>query len=55
MGHRLELYVPEQVAPKIVTIARQFSIDAAVIGHVEICPKAEVCIDVPYGQFIYKK
>ncbi|MDR2584803.1 MAG: phosphoribosylformylglycinamidine cyclo-ligase [Prevotellaceae bacterium] len=55
MGHRFELYLPEHIAPSIIAIARQFSIEADVIGHVERAPHAEVCIKVPYGQFIYHK
>ena len=55
MGHRLELYVPEEVAPHIVSIAQQFAIDAKVIGWVEAAPEAEVCIDTPNGRFVYKK
>ena len=55
MGHRFELYLPERIAPHVVEIARQFSIEAAVIGRVEAAPQAEVCIDAPYGRFVYKK
>jgi len=55
MGHRLELYVPGRIAPHLIEIARQYNIEAAVIGRVEAAPEAEVRIDVPYGRFVYKK
>ena len=54
MGHRLELYVPEQVAPCLLEIARRFNIEAAVVGYVEEAPNAEVCIDGLYGRFVYR-
>ena len=55
MGHRLELYVPEEIAPNLIAIASQYNIEAAVIGRVEEAPLAEVVIDVPYGRFVYEK
>ena len=55
MGHRLELYVSEKVASHIIAVARQYAIDAEVIGFVEASPQAEVCICSPHGQFVYKK
>ena len=54
MGHRMELYVPESVAPHLLSIAKEYAIESQVIGYVEAAPQAEVCIDVPYGKFIYK-
>ena len=35
MGHRLEYYVPEEVAQRIIEIAAGFGIRAKVIGRVE--------------------
>ena len=35
MGHRLEYYVPEEVAQRIIEIAASFGIRAKVIGRVE--------------------
>jgi len=55
MGHRMEFYLPEQVAPHIITIAQQYGIEAAVIGYVEAAQQAEVCIDGPYGNFVFNK
>ena len=55
MGHRMELYVNPSAALEIIEISKDFGMDAAVIGRVEKGEGAEVCIDVPYGRFIYKK
>ena len=54
MGHRLELYVPERVAHRIVDISAHFGVEAKVIGHVEAATEAEVYIDTQYGKFEYK-
>ncbi len=35
MGHRMELYVHPDIAPRIIDISRSFNIDAQVIGYVE--------------------
>jgi len=38
MGHRLELYCPEQKAEAILAIAAGHGLDARVVGHVEASP-----------------
>jgi phosphoribosylformylglycinamidine cyclo-ligase len=35
MGHRMELYVPEQVADEIISISEGFGIDARIVGRCE--------------------
>lgn len=35
MGHRMEFYIPEEIANDLITISHSFNIDAKVIGHVE--------------------
>jgi phosphoribosylformylglycinamidine cyclo-ligase len=55
MGHRMELYVAPSIAPKVIEISQNFGINAGVIGRVEKGEGAEVYIDIPYGQFVYKK
>lgn len=49
MGHRLELYVPAEVAPHIVAIAEGVGIQAQVIGRVEEAEGEEVIIHTPGG------
>ena len=33
LGHRMEIYLPENLADKIISISEDFGIDARVIGH----------------------
>ncbi|MEN0003720.1 MAG: AIR synthase-related protein [Bacteroidota bacterium] len=54
MGHRLEVYLPEAQAQKVIELAQSFSIDAKVIGHVEPSTEASVVVNSPYGHFEYK-
>jgi phosphoribosylformylglycinamidine cyclo-ligase len=35
MGHRMELYIPSELADPIISIAKGFGVDAQVIGHCE--------------------
>lgn len=53
MGHRLEIYTPEDKAAEIVDIARSFGIEAGIIGRVEAADRKQVTIQSPYGTFIY--
>lgn len=53
MGHRMELYVPAELAEDIIAISRSFAIDARIVGRVEAAEKKQVTIDSPYGTFIY--
>ena len=53
MGHRLEVYLPEQYAADIIQTAKDFNIDAQVIGHVENGVGEKVRIESDYGIFEY--
>ncbi len=53
MGHRLELYLPEAFAKKVIAISKSFHIDAQIIGRVESWKGASVVIESPYGKFEY--
>lgn len=55
MGHRMELYVPEEVADDLISISRSFGVEARIIGHVEMAAEAEVELDTAYGTFRYGK
>ncbi len=55
MGHRMELYVPEEVADDLISISRSFGVEARIIGHVEMAAEAEVELDTTYGTFRYGK
>jgi phosphoribosylformylglycinamidine cyclo-ligase len=53
MGHRLELYLPEEVAESAIQLSKSFGIDAQVIGRVEASDKKQVTINSEFGDFIY--
>jgi len=52
-GHRMEFYVPEHLASKIITISESFGVPARIAGMVEACDHKEVIVSGPYGEFIY--
>ncbi len=53
MGHRLEFYVPAELAAEIIAISTSFGIAAKVIGRVEAAPSKEVVLTSPHGTFTY--
>ena len=53
MGHRMELYLPEEYASEIMAISERFGVAAKVIGRVESADKAQVTIDGEKGKYIY--
>jgi phosphoribosylformylglycinamidine cyclo-ligase len=53
MGHRMEFYVPEDIAEDIINISAEFNIDARIAGRVEKSDKKQVTISSPYGEFVY--
>lgn len=54
MGHRLEVYLPEQYASAVIDAARSFGIEAQVIGRVEASAHKQVTIRSAAGEFIYQ-
>jgi len=53
MGHRMELYVPEELAADLIKISESFNIDARIIGKVEAAESKKVTIRSEFGEFIY--
>lgn len=53
MGHRMELYVPKEIAQTIIDISRSFNIDAQVVGRVEASDKKQLTIKSEFGEFMY--
>jgi phosphoribosylformylglycinamidine cyclo-ligase len=54
MGHRMELYVDENFAQKIIEISNSFNVDAKIIGYVEKSKQKKVTIKSEYGIFEYE-
>jgi len=53
MGHRMEIYVPQELANEIIEISKSFNIDAQIVGRVEAHEGKKLTINSPYGEFIY--
>jgi phosphoribosylformylglycinamidine cyclo-ligase len=53
MGHRMELYVSEEKASKIIEISKSFNVDAQIIGHVEASDSKKLTIKSAHGSFSY--
>jgi len=53
MGHRMELYVPGEIAADLIAISQSFGVDAQIIGHVEPADKKQVTVSSEFGAFIY--
>ncbi len=53
MGHRMELYVPESIAQKLIQISESFNIEARIVGRVEESAKKRLTIVSEHGEFNY--
>ena len=53
MGHRMELYVPEEIAQEIISISKSFNVDAQIIGRVEFFKGKKLTINSEFGTFTY--
>ena len=53
MGHRLEVYLPQEHANHVISVSQSFGIDAQVIGHVEAFAGKRVTIRSEAGEFVY--
>ncbi|MAX05188.1 MAG: phosphoribosylformylglycinamidine cyclo-ligase [Flavobacteriales bacterium] len=53
MGHRMELYVPGELAQDIIDISESFNVDAKIIGRVEHSKNKRLTIKSELGTFIY--
>lgn len=53
MGHRLELYVPESLAPQLIHMAAECAIEAKVIGRVEAPGEHRLTLKTEQGVFTW--
>ena len=53
-GHRMEVYVPKEIANDIIEIAKSFNVDAQIVGRVEANETKKLTITSEYGTFIYE-
>lgn len=52
-GHRMELYLSEDIASEVIQIAESFNIDAKIMGRVEAAEHKKLTIRSEYGTFEY--
>lgn len=53
MGHRMELYVPQELASEIIAISQSFNVDAQIVGRIEKSDKTRLTIQSETGTFEY--
>ncbi|MDP0531178.1 phosphoribosylformylglycinamidine cyclo-ligase [Porphyromonas gingivalis] len=53
MGHRLEVYLSEENASRVIEISESFGIPARIVGRVEEAPTNELILQTPYGEIRY--
>jgi phosphoribosylformylglycinamidine cyclo-ligase len=53
MGHRMELYVPQEIADDIISISKSFNVDAKIVGKVETSVSKKLTIQSEFGVFHY--
>lgn len=54
MGHRMELYLPEQYAGEVIDISKSFNVDAQIVGYVEKSKERGLKIESDNGTHHYK-
>ena len=52
-GHRMELYVPQEIAAEIINISKSFNVNAQIVGQVEASTSKRLTIKSEYGKFVY--
>ena len=52
-GHRMELYVKEEIAADLIAISESFGIPARIVGRMEAHPEKKLTIRGPHGTFTY--
>ena len=53
MGHRMEVYVPQNIAADIIAISKSFGVDAQIVGRVETSATKKLTIKSENGIFEY--
>ncbi|MFK5890977.1 MAG: AIR synthase-related protein [Flavobacteriaceae bacterium] len=53
MGHRMELYVPENIAQDLIAISKSFNVNAQIVGRVETSSTKKLTIKSVFGTFKY--
>ncbi|MDD2313635.1 MAG: AIR synthase related protein [Proteiniphilum sp.] len=51
MGHRMELYLSEEHAARVIEISKSYHVDARIVGHVEKSHVRELVIESEFGRY----
>ena len=54
MGHRMEIYLPEEYAQQVIDISNSFDVEAQIVGRVEQSAHRELIIKSEFGTFVYE-
>jgi len=52
-GHRMELYIPQDIANDIIEISKSFGVDTQIVGRVEASGSKKLTIESEFGKFEY--
>ncbi len=53
MGHRMEIYVPKEIAQDLIEVSKSFNVDAQIIGYCEKAKGKSLSIESEFGKFDY--
>jgi phosphoribosylformylglycinamidine cyclo-ligase len=53
MGHRMEIYLAEEDAARVIAIAEEFGVEAKIVGRCEAAEGKRLTICSSYGVFEY--
>lgn len=53
MGHRLEIFTNSLAAKEMITVAKEFNIEAKIVGRVEASDKKELVLQGNFGEILY--
>lgn len=53
MGHRMEIYLPKELAQDVIDISKSFNVNAKIVGRVEESDTKKLTIKSQFGEFIY--
>lgn len=52
-GHRMELYIPQELANDVIALSQSFGVEAQIVGRVEASEHKKLTIQSEYGKFEY--
>jgi phosphoribosylformylglycinamidine cyclo-ligase len=53
MGHRMEIYVPREIADDIIALSQGYGVEAKIIGYCEAAQGKSLRLETENGSFDY--